>query len=144
MKAPAIADALLRSPLWRPAESAHLWMWATTNHLREALGVIEALGFRYVTHFVWVKRQSDGLGLQLGLGQYLRHAHELCLFGTQGPAMVPCPERRLPSVLFAPRGRHSEKPRAAFDLFEEISPAPRAEFFARSKREGWEAWGNEL
>jgi N6-adenosine-specific RNA methylase IME4 len=42
-----------------------------------------------------------------------------------------------------PRGRHSEKPEAFFDLVEEVSPGPYLELFARRARFGWDYWGDE-
>lgn len=42
-----------------------------------------------------------------------------------------------------PRGRHSEKPEAFFDLVEQVSPGPYLELFARRQRLGWDTWGNE-
>jgi N6-adenosine-specific RNA methylase IME4 len=156
-----IAKTILRAPVWRPADDCHLWMWVTNNYLVDGISLMDQLGFRYVSNFVWVKvrdvpdhdataAELEALeaaaaqeALQKGLGQYLRHSHELCLFGTRGDAMVPPPERRPPSVLFAPRGRHSAKPEEAYDIFEKVSPGPRLEMFARGRRPGWEAWGNE-
>jgi N6-adenosine-specific RNA methylase IME4 len=29
-------------------------------------------------------------------------------------------------------------------MVEEVSPGPYLEMFARDKREGWHAWGNEI
>lgn len=80
-------------------------------------------------------------------GHYVRGAHELCLFGTRGLTGL---ERDVPSVFFAPhpkdeRGRivHSAKPDRLYEIAERISPGPRIELFARRRRAGWEAWGNQ-
>ena len=40
--------------------------------------------------------------------------------------------------------RHSEKPDAAYELVESVSPGPRLELFARRVRNGWATWGNEV
>ena len=37
-------------------ENAVLYMWATAPKLPEAMKVIEAWGFKYVTHGIWDKR----------------------------------------------------------------------------------------
>ena len=37
-----------------------------------------------------------------------------------------------------PRGRHSEKPDAFYDLVERVCPGPYAELFARRARFGWD------
>lgn len=42
-----------------------------------------------------------------------------------------------------PRGKHSEKPNAFFELVERLSVGPRLEMFARQQRLGWDGWGNE-
>jgi N6-adenosine-specific RNA methylase IME4 len=48
-------------------------------------------------------------------------------------------------VIVAPRGRHSEKPDAVYEMIERDYPSlPKIELFARARRDGWRAWGNEL
>ena len=136
--------------------SCHLWIWVTDNFLRDGLWLMDVLGFRYVRTMVWVKvtghqewredrphRVFQNLELQIGLGQYLRGSHELCLLGTRGDAMVPEPADRMPSVIFAPRTTHSTKPEEAYQLIERVSPGPRLEFFARAPRSGWSVWGDQ-
>jgi N6-adenosine-specific RNA methylase IME4 len=133
------------APLWRPETSSHLWMWATLMHLESAVALMKKLGFPYKTHLVWVKtKRNDHTELAVGLGQYVRGSHELLLLGTRGKAMVPAPENRHPSVVFAPRGKHSAKPDAVVARMELVSPGPRAELFARQPRPGWWTWGNEI
>ncbi len=159
---------MMASPRWKPETSCHLWMWATNNFLPDGLWVGERLGFTYKTNWTWVKglpcAYCDGTGyyrrdigcaecggtgmvadsLQIGLGQYQRGSHELLLLFTRGKAMVPPPERRYSSVIVAPRGRHSAKPQAAYDVIERVSPGPRLEMFAREPRDGWDCWGEEV
>ena len=125
---------ILRSPLWNPARNAHLWMWATANFVPDALWLMGALGFRYVSMAVWVKPS-------IGLGQYLRHRQEPLFFGVRG--RLHTQDRGVDSVIEAPRGRHSEKPGEAYKRIERVSPGPRAELFARAPREGWDVWGND-
>ena len=41
--------------------------------------------------------------------------------------------------------QHSKKPEATYDLIEAVSPyEKRIELFARLRRFGWDAWGNEV
>jgi N6-adenosine-specific RNA methylase IME4 len=160
MERTAIAKTIIRSGEFRPATNAHLWCWVTDNFLLDGLSLIEQLGFRYVRTFCWTKLSDKELGplivgdtavtvssnaLQIGLGKYARGSHELCLFATRGAAVVPDPSLRPPSVLFAPRREHSRKPDRCFtEWFEKVSPGPRLEMFARSPREGWDVWGNQV
>lgn len=143
-------------PMFRPAADAHLYIWVTNNYLPEGLELMRLLGFRYITNTVWIKMRPDfAMGgknpidiamnaIQIGLGQYQRGAHELLLFGARGVPMVPEPEHRLPSVVFAPRGRHSEKPATFYNRIERVSPGPYLELFARAPRPDWLVWGNEI
>jgi N6-adenosine-specific RNA methylase IME4 len=141
-------------------EGAHLWTWSTSNFLPDALWLIDRLGFRYLTSAVWVKMKTTMLEpnedeldhvaavynsrLQIGLGQYMRHAHEWLLLSTLGEAMVPPPDRRPPSVIFATRTKHSQKPEESYKMIEQVSPWPRLEMFARRPRDGWSVVGNEI
>ena len=135
VKTKDMPEVITGSDLWLPADDAHLWMWATCNHLPDALWLMKELGFRHVTDWVWVKDK-------IGLGQYRRSRHEWLLFGTRGKAMVPKPAWK-DSVIEAPRTRHSAKPEEAYRIMEHVSPGPRLEMFARGlARPGWSSWGD--
>jgi N6-adenosine-specific RNA methylase IME4 len=43
-----------------------------------------------------------------------------------------------------PRDEHSRKPDVFLDLVERVSPGPYLELFARRRRFGWGAWGDEI
>jgi N6-adenosine-specific RNA methylase IME4/ParB-like chromosome segregation protein Spo0J len=120
------------------AENAVLFMWAVSCLLLEALEVMEAWGFRYLTNLAWVKPS-------IGPGRRVRNRHELLLYGQKGELPAPDPEDLPDSVIEAPRGRHSEKPAVVYELIERMYPAStKVELFARGKaRPGWVVWGNE-
>jgi N6-adenosine-specific RNA methylase IME4 len=46
--------------------------------------------------------------------------------------------------IIAPRGRHSEKPQEQYARIEALFPGPFVELYARTRRLGWVAWGDEL
>lgn len=116
-------------------DSAHLWCWALNSMMREAHEVVLAWGFRPITLVTWCKPQP-------GIGYYLRNNTEHCIFATRGEPMVP--ESKPISTWFRwPRGAHSAKPDAFYDLVEQVSPAPYVELFARRARFGWDYWGNQ-
>jgi N6-adenosine-specific RNA methylase IME4 len=120
------------------APDATLFLWATSPQLEDALQVVRAWGFTYRTSAVWAKPQ-------VGMGFYFRVQHEFLLVAVRGTPGVPEEQHRPPSVLAAPRGRHSEKPEQIYDYIEAMYPdVPRVELFARRARTGWTAWGNEV
>jgi N6-adenosine-specific RNA methylase IME4 len=116
---------------------AVLFMWTTAPHLPEALRVVEAWGFQYITNLVWVKNK-------IGLGYWVRNQHELLLIARRGDIPTPRPGDRPPSVIAAAVREHSRKPDEAYALIERMyGELPKIELFARSPRAGWAAWGNQ-
>jgi len=123
------------------AENAHLYLWTTDSHLESALRVMRVWGFEPKQTIVWVKVSESGK-VQIGLGNWYRHAHEICLFGTRGSALARV--RDLPSVFWAPRGKHSSKPEQLQDWAEQLSPGPYIELFARRQRPNWYCFGDQV
>ena len=118
--------------------SCVLYLWATAPKTPEALSVISAWGFRYRTHAVWDKEK-------LGMGYWFRGQHELLMVATKGIVRCPIPENRISSIIRCPRGPHSAKPDYVRDMIERWFPhASKLEMFARVKRAGWDAFGNEI
>lgn len=119
-------------------EDAVLFLWATSPKLAEALELLTAWDFEYRTCMVWVKDK-------IGMGHYARQRHELLLIAKRGAIPVPDPSDRPDSVIEAPRLEHSRKPSEAYARIERMYPhLPRVELFARSPRQGWAVWGNEV
>jgi N6-adenosine-specific RNA methylase IME4 len=121
------------------ARDCVLFMWATVPMLPQALNVMGAWQFVYVTNFVWIKDKP-------GTAYWNRNRHELLLVGTRGEIPAPAPGEQFDSVMEAPRGKHSVKPQIVREMIEKMFPnLPRLELFARGKpAEGWDAWGNEI
>lgn len=115
--------------------NAHLYLWTPNNILPEALQVVEAWGFKYRNTLVWGKPR-------LGLGVYLRTAHESCIFATRGKA--PVKFHGQPSFMFCAQQDHSHKPEEQFAVIERLSHGPYLELFARRRQPGWDVWGNEI
>ena len=113
-----------------------LFLWATIPNLPEAFIVMDAWGFRYKTALTWVKTRT------LSMGFWFRVQQEICLLGTRGN--VRAFRQTIPNLFFAPVVRHSQKPEKFFQIIDPIIPRPSIELFARQRREGWDAWGNEV
>ncbi|GAJ00300.1 unnamed protein product, partial [marine sediment metagenome] len=66
--------------------------------------------------------------------------HEFLFAATKG-SCLPQLGSLEPSVLFAPKREHSEKPEAMYELIERMYPGPYIELFARKTRPNWATWG---
>jgi len=120
------------------ADDAVLFLWATNPCLKDAFSVMSAWGFKYKTNMVWVKDRA-------GTGYWVRGQHELLLIGIKGKMETPLEQNRPPSVIFAPRTNHSEKPKEVYEIIERMFPNGKyLELFARQKRERWCSWGLEI
>ena len=116
-------------------DEAHLWLWSTNAALEEAYSVVRAWGFEPRSILTWLKPY-------LGLGNYLRNCTEPLIFATKGKA--PITFRSQPNWLFAARQEHSHKPEEVYEIIQRCSQGPFVELFARRKRAGWDALGNEV
>ena len=120
-------------------KDALLFLWATSPKLHEAMDVLKAWQFDYKTCAVWVKNRPI-------TGYYFRQQHELLLIGTKGNGIpTPRPENRPVSIIPGLVREHSRKPDELYEIIEKMYPElKKFELFARNRREGWTAWGNEI
>ena len=122
-----------------------LLMWAIDPMLNVAFDVIKAWNFKFKTvGFYWVKRNIKSAGFFTGLGYYTRANPEQCLLATRGSGLK-LRDRGVQRLIVAPRGRHSEKPEEAYNRIERLfGKVTRIELFARRRRVGWDAFGNQV
>ena len=129
----------------------HLFMWTSGPFLPQALELIEAWGFKYSTRaFTWLKtkRAWDGESplaesdFPVGLGLTVRHQTEIVLLARRGN----CRRRRkdVRELILAPRREHSRKPDEFYRRVEAYCAGPYADLFARQRRPGWDAYGDEV
>lgn len=128
------------------AKTAVLFLWATPPKLRDAMEVIEAWGFQYITQAVWVKNR-------LGMGYWWMQKHELLLLAKRGNFPAPKTGFRPPSIIKARWNGHSKKPACVYRMIEKMCPVPEIinndtdyylECFARGpKRKHWAGFGHE-
>lgn len=131
-------------PLPPLADDALLFLWRCAAMQAEALAVAESWGFVIKSEIVWRKVGASGQP-RIGMGRYVRNAHEVCLIGSRGKGHRLIANRAVPSVFDAPRGEHSAKPDAFYELVERLAgDGPRVELFARRRRPGWTCMGNEV
>lgn len=120
-----------------------LFLWATFPNLKEALMVMEAWGFRYVTlGFSWIKLNTNNGKEFFGIGQYTRSNCEVCLIGIKG--RPPKMSNKVSSVVLSKRREHSRKPDEVRERIVNLcGDLPRIELFARQAFSGWDVWGDQ-
>lgn len=132
------------------AKDAHLFLWGTWPKLPDALRVMEAWGFEYITGFPWIKYTPSSGFLYTGIGFWSQGLSEFVFIGRRGK---PKKGKTKPvkgllcgseASFYAPRAKHSEKPLEIQSWIERVSPGPFVELFARSERPGWTSYGLDL
>jgi N6-adenosine-specific RNA methylase IME4 len=115
--------------------SSHVFLWCTNATLRHGFDILEAWGCVHRSTLTWTKPRFT-------LGNYLRNQTEHLLMGSVGKA--PVKFKGQSNWLWAPLQAHSVKPAEIYDIIERVSHGPYLELFARRRRHGWDAWGNEI
>jgi N6-adenosine-specific RNA methylase IME4 len=131
-------------------ERSALFMWATCPRLDFAIEVIHAWGLHYRgVAYVWVKTNKNGtiMGAKGPPPAFVKPATELLLAATTLPAgrMFPLQNFAQRQVVFAQRGRHSEKPEEFRHYIDALcGDVSKIELFARKESSSWDVWGNEV
>ena len=144
-------DELVKLPVRSlMADRSVLFCWATCPKLDEAIDLVRAwnLHFRGVA-FVWVKTTAEGcpIAAQGVRPSITKPLTEMVIAASTVRVGRPLPlaSEAVTQTVFAPRGIHSVKPPAVQNAIEVLYPTARkVELFARSRRPGWTAWGNEI
>ena len=135
---------LMNMPVGLWAENdAHLYLWTTNAYMAEAHQIAKSWGFDVKTIITWLKGRIHGGRLveHMGTGNYYRGSTEHIIFARRGKLEVR--NHDATTAFIAPRGEHSEKPAAFYDMVERMSPGPYLDVFARKQRFNWDTFGNE-
>ena len=120
------------------ADNAILLLWATAPKLLEALEVMKAWGFNYITNAIWDKET-------IGMGYWFRGQHELLLVGTKGKVNCTPECQRISSIFCEKKTKHSKKPECVYKWIEAAFPdKTKLEMYCRNVRLGWSHFGNEV
>ena len=116
-----------------------MFMWATGPLLDEAMELMKAWGFKYKqVAFVWDKRRVNP-------GSYTMTQCEFVLVGKRGKIPGPRGARNMKQFLSEKCTTHSTKPEEVQKRIEDMFPTQsKLEMFARSTRQGWDSFGNEV
>ena len=115
-----------------------LFLWTTDAHLEVAIKAINNWGFKYKTvAFTWNKKRGF-------MGKWTVKQCEICLLATKGTAHKLLKSFKEKSYLEENKTEHSKKPNEFRKRIERMfGDVPKLEMFARTRTEGWDAWGNE-
>ena len=115
-----------------------LFVWTTDAHLEVAIKAINNWGFKYKTvAFTWNKKRGF-------MGKWTVKQCEICLLATKGNAHKLLKSYKEKSYLEENKTEHSKKPNEFRKRIERMfGNVPKLEMFARTRAEGWDAWGNE-
>ena len=121
-----------------------LFCWTTHTYLPDTFEILKAWGFKYHITLTWRKRS--------GLVMFgFRRETEFCIYAYKGEIGVKKDGQsirtyieEIPDLFTGESNVHSQKPQILYDYIEAKCKPPRLELFARSKRAGWDAWGNEV
>ena len=127
------------------ADNCACFMWSTDSHLKESIEVMESWGFRYKTiAFVWLKKYGTGTRVY-NFAPWTLKSTEICLLGIKGKMSKYKSRNDIKALVEAERTEHSKKPQEVMYRIENLfGGLEKIELFARSKRIGWDVWGNEV
>lgn len=124
------------------AERHNVFMWTIDKFLPETEREMKKRGYKLHARFVWDKENGIAPAFTV------RFSHEYLLwFYKPGKMLMPRKECRgkYTTVLREQSTYHSHKPICAYEMLDDMFPdAVKIELFARNKRDGWCAWGDEV
>ena len=135
-------EEIKKLPIERIAESkSWCFLWATQKWLFKARDILDSWGFKYLLLMTWKKLAGRSEGMPL---YGFRWNSEFILVGYKGK--IPLWVKGAPLIKACFEGiniRHSQKPKEFYDAIQNLGQK-RIDLFARKKRPGWDAWGNEV
>ena len=134
---PLMTLAEIRKVAPKTALRAHLWMWALPQHVDWAWKMAKDWGFEPLHLLAWCKPG-------FGTGGFQANTEYIVLARKGGPQNNAFGKMSGTHYDWPRSARHSGKPKEFFELVESVSPGPYLEMFARGRRRGWRAWGNEV
>lgn len=118
-------------------ENCSLLLWCTHTTLPNAITIMRSWGFKYHCVITWDK--CGGFSVA---GFHRRT--EFCIYGYKGKMNIKKTGKFIPTLITEKKRKHSIKPSVLYDMIDLSFPKDRIELFARRKRSGWDAWGNEV
>lgn len=139
-------------------DDAVLFMWSTWPMLAagHAHMIARRWGFEPKTGGSWAKLSSTGQRIAFGPGYIVRSADEPFLICTRGEPKLKDACRATRNLILDPDfpfksewavsaavREHSRKPDLVIGMIEAMFDGPYVELNARTRRDGWDCWGDE-
>lgn len=122
-------------------DNAILFLWTIDKYLFEAQQIAESLGYRLHARMIWNKVTGIPAAFTVRFG------HEYLLYMYKGKLLPVAKDERgkIHTVFTEQVRRHSQKPQTAYQIIERLYPnTHKLEMYARTERQGWDCWGNEV
>lgn len=118
-----------------------LFLWTIDKFLFEAQKMAEEIGYKLHARIIWDKENGIAPAFTI------RYSHEYLLWMYKSPMLQinPTMKGKPTTVIREHSTKHSKKPIKAYQLIEALYPNQnKIELFARERREGWDAWGDQV
>lgn len=123
------------------SENSVLFLWTIDKYLFEAQKIAEELGYKLHARMIWNKVTGIPAAFTVRFG------HEYLLYMYKGKLIPIATEERgkIHTVFTEQVKRHSQKPEVSFEIINRLYPnLNKLEMYARSERDNWDCWGNEV
>lgn len=118
-------------------QDCDLFLWVTQSKLPFGLKLIESWGFKYHVTITWDK--TNGVSLN-----GIQRRTEMILYGYKGRMGINQKGRFIPTLIREKLKEHSRKPDVFYAILKRNTQSPRIDIFARQRRTGFDAWGDEI
>jgi len=131
-------EEIMRLPISELTDKeCDMFLWTTHTFLLDALDIMKNWGFKYHAVITWDKKT--------GFTMYGFHRKtELCLYGYKGRLGIKQKGESFPLLITEKSRKHSQKPLLIYNHIERKTNPPRLELFARTRRSGWDVWGDQV
>jgi len=117
------------------ANNCIVWLWFPNYRIKEAIELTDALKLERKTILTWDKQI-------MGVGHFLRNITEHCFLCFKGKPYFK--NTKWTTLISEKRTTHSTKPEIFYKMVDEICAGRKFDYFARRRRDGWDAYGDEI
>lgn len=136
-----VIEAHLKQATSLTGDNSILFLWTIDKYLYQSEEMAKNLGYKLHARMVWNKV----VGIPAAFT--IRYGHEYLLYMYRGKLTPVATEERgkIHSVFTERSRKHSQKPEISYEIINRLYPNLRKlEMYARTERDGFDSWGNEL